>query len=68
MNKPNIYDGEITRPMTDEEYAQWQSDALEAEASAQIEAETIATKNAAREALLTRLGITEAEAQLLLGS
>jgi len=68
MNKPNIYDGVVTRPMTDEEYTQWQIDASDAEESAQIEAERIAAKNAAREALLERLGITAEEAQLLLGA
>lgn len=35
--------------------------------AAQAEADALAVKEVAREALLTRLGITEAEAQLLLG-
>jgi hypothetical protein len=41
-------------------------DAQRAEAEAQAEAQ--AAKQVAREALLTRLGITAAEAQLLLGA
>ena len=62
--KPNIFDGETHRPMTDAEYAQWQTDATEAQA----QAEALEAKQVARLALLDRLGLTEQEAQLLLGS
>lgn len=62
--KPTIFDGETHRPMTDVEYAQWQNDNAEAEA----QAEAKEAKAAARQAVLDRLGLTEQEAQLLLGS
>ena len=51
------------REMTDEEFAQYEADQA-ANALAKAEAEAKAT---ARVALLERLGITEAEASLLLG-
>ena len=51
------------REMTDEEFAQYEADQA-ANALAKAEAEA---KAAARVALLERLGITEAEASLLLG-
>ena len=52
----------IDREMTNEEFAQYQKDTAEAEAKvAQAEA-----KVAAKAELLKRLGITEAEAKLLL--
>ncbi len=54
----------IVRDMTADELAQRKLD--EAEAEAQAEAQ--AAKQVAREALLTKLGITAAEAQLLLGA
>ena len=65
--KPNIFDGEITRPMTDAEYAQWQSDNAEAEAQAVAQAEAQTVKDAARQAVLDKLGLTQDEAQALLG-
>jgi len=46
-------------------YAQWAQDAQE---HREAQAEAQAAKQAVREALLTRLGITAAEAQLLLGA
>ena len=63
-----IHDGGIDREMTAEEIAiaeATKSSALQAE---QSEAEVQAAKQVAREALLTRLGVTAAEAQLLLGA
>ena len=65
--KPNIFDGEITRPMTDVEYAQWQSD--NAETAAQTAAAETAknAKDAARQAVLDKLGLTADEAQTLFG-
>ena len=52
----------IDREMTDEEFAQWEADKSKALAT-QTEANA---KAADKAALLNRLGITEAEAQLLL--
>jgi hypothetical protein len=51
------------REMNDAEFAEWESD--QAERAAEIVAE--AEKEAARQALLAKLGITEEEAALLLG-
>jgi len=53
----------IDREMNDVEFAQHQAD-QEANAAKQAEAEEKATQ---RQALLTRLGITEEEARILLG-
>ena len=68
MTKPNIFDGTEHREMTVAEYAQWQADNVEAEALTQARAEALEAKQVARLALLDRLGLTEQEAQLLLGS
>jgi hypothetical protein len=67
MSKPmvrihNIETDEVIE-MTDAEFAQYEADKMETEAKAQAEA----TKVAQRQALLSRLGITEEEAKLLLG-
>ena len=53
----------IDREMNDEEFAQYEADQA-AQAALQAEADA---KAAERQALLERLGITESEAQLLLG-
>jgi hypothetical protein len=53
----------IDREMNDAEFAQYEADQA-AELAAQAEAES---KAAQRQALLTRLGITEEEARILLG-
>lgn len=66
MNKiiANVETGEIIeREMNAEELAQWEADKIAAEAKAQAKAET----EAARAALLEKLGITADEARLLLG-
>lgn len=61
IQEHNCETGEITqRPLTAEEIAQ-------RETEAQAQAEAKATKEAARQALLDKLGITAEEAQLLLG-
>ena len=65
--KPNIFDGEITRPMTDVEYAQWQSDNAETEAQAVAQADAQTAKDLARQAVLDKLGLNADEAQALLG-
>jgi hypothetical protein len=68
MNKPlmkiyNIETGEeIEREMNAQELAQWETDQA-AQTAAQAEAAAKATEKAA---LLTKLGITESEAALLL--
>jgi hypothetical protein len=68
MTKPTIRihnvetNSVIDREMTDEEFAQWQLD--QDRAAAQVVAQ--AEKEANRQALLTKLGITDDEARLLL--
>ena len=61
--KPIIFDGETHRPMTNDEYAQWQAD-NEAHA-AQVEAQ--AAKAKAKASALAKLGLTADEAAALLG-
>ena len=63
MSKPQIQIGDVQREMTDAEYAQWQADKSEAEAQAEAQA----AKAAARQAVLDKLGLTQDEAQALLG-
>ncbi len=69
MTKPtitihDIATGEvIERPMNANELEQYKIDQAELESKTSTEAEKLAT----REALLTRLGISDAEAKLLLG-
>lgn len=55
---------DVVRNATPDEVAQIEAQ----QAEAQAQAEAVAVKASARAALLTKLGITEAEAQLLLGS
>ncbi len=55
---------DVVRDATPAEVAQIEARQAEVEAQAEAKAE----KQVAREALLTRLGLTEQEAQLLLGS
>ena len=54
---------ELERPMTAEEFAQWEVDIAESVAREQAKAE----QAVAKQALLDKLGITAEEAQLLLG-
>ena len=66
MEKPQIYDGEIQREMTDAEYADWL--ALNVEVQKYNDAQSAA--QAARQsaiAKLSALGLTEAEISALLG-
>lgn len=59
----NAQTGEIIeREMNAEELAQWEADRVKTEAEAQAKAQAAAAKAA----LLTKLGITEDEAKLLL--
>lgn len=61
--KPNTQIGDEIRPMTDAEHTQWLADATEAVA----QADALALKQAARQAVLDKLGLTADEAQALLG-
>lgn len=69
MSKPIIVihnvetDEIIEREMNDAEFAQWQKD----QAEEQLRKEAKANAEAARAALLEKLGITQDEAKLLLG-
>ncbi|CAB4167209.1 hypothetical protein UFOVP865_10 [uncultured Caudovirales phage] len=68
MSRPlvTIYDADgsfVTREMNDEEHAQWQKDKAQAKA---LKDEADA-KEAQRQAILDRLGLTADEAKLLLG-
>ena len=64
MTIHNVETGEITsRPFNDDELAQLEIDKANAEAQAAAEA----AKAAQKQLLLDRLGITQEEAQLLLG-
>ena len=53
----------IDRVMTDAEYTKWQTQQAEAEA----QAEAAAAKARQRQAVLDKLGLTQDEAQALLG-
>lgn len=63
MTTPIIFDGNEHREMTKAEHAQWEIDKVlvEAHADAKI------AKHAARQAVLDKLGLTQDEAQALLG-
>ena len=61
------HEKEVYRPLTAEEIAQREANAAEYAAQKAAEEALAAERAAARAALLTRLGITEEEAQLLLG-
>jgi len=63
MTNPNIFDGTTHRPMTDAEFAQWQTDATETQARA----EALEARAVARQAVLDKLGLTADEAAALLG-
>jgi len=63
MTKPLTQIGNEVREMTEEEYAQYKLDQAEAKA----QAAAIADKVAARQAVLDKLGLTQDEAQALLG-
>lgn len=62
-----INDNGIDRDMTEAEVAEYETWAVIAQAEAEAQAAALAAKAAARQALLEKLGITEEEAQLLLG-
>jgi hypothetical protein len=63
MNKPQIQIGNEMRDMNADELAQHELDKVEAEAQSEAQA----TKAAARQAVLDKLGLTADEAAALLG-
>ena len=63
-----INDNGTDRDMTPDEEAAYLAWAKIAKAEAQAQAEAAEAKAAARQAVLDKLGLTEQEAQLLLGS
>jgi len=62
--RPNTFDGAETRPMTDEEWAQYKADAADIEAAVAAEQQ----RRADRDAVLRKLGLTDEEIQLILGA
>ena len=60
-------DNGVDRDMTEAEVAEYEAWAAIAQAEAEAQAASLAAKATARQALLEKLGITEEEAQLLLG-
>jgi hypothetical protein len=70
-NMIQVHDAEtneiVTREMTGEEQAQYDLDQVDIQAEAEALTAIIAEKAEAKTALLKRLGITEEEAELLLG-
>ena len=62
-----INDNGVEREATVEEISYYNAWKLEVEAKAEMQDAAIAAKAIARQALLEKLGITEEEAQLLLG-
>jgi len=63
MTNPITYDGHERREMTKAEFAQYKLDQAEAE----VKAEAQAAKAAAKQAVLTKLKLTEAELEALFG-
>ena len=66
MTKPIIQLGDISREMTNAEYAQWQADAAEAAAQHQAVSDAAAARASAL-AKLAALGLTAAEIAALVG-
>lgn len=66
MSNPNTFDGATDRPMTDAEYAQWQTDAADAaKQAAEADAKIVARNSALMK--LKALGLTDAEVAALMG-
>ena len=61
-------DNGTDRDMTEAEQAAYEAWTVIAQAEAKAQADALAARIVAREALLTRLGLTADEAQLLLGA
>lgn len=67
MPKYMINDNGVDREMTADEVEIYETVLAETQARKDAQDTALAAKTAAREALLNRLGLTEEEAQLLLG-
>ena len=67
-SNPTINAGGISRLMTSDELAAYTQTVTDMQQEAAAQEQAAAERQVAREALLTKLGITEQEAQLLLGS
>lgn len=67
MAKYMVNDNGVDREMTADEIAAYEIAMAENQAQKDAQVAALATKAAARQALLEKLGITEEEAQLLLG-
>ena len=65
--KPNIQINDLVREMTDAEFAQWEADQAADQAAQAARLAEEQAKAAQKQLLLDRLGITQEEAQLLLG-
>lgn len=63
-----LHNNVVTREMTDAEFVQHKKLIADAEKSLKAQADALAAKAVARQTVLDRLGLTEQEAQLLLGS
>jgi hypothetical protein len=66
MTRPNVQIGDEVRPMTDDEYAQWQQDAADAQAAAAA-ADNRARARASALAKLSALGLSDDEINALVG-
>jgi hypothetical protein len=66
MTRPNVQIGNEIRPMTDDEYAQWQQDAADAQAAAAA-ADDMARARASALAKLSALGLSNDEINALVG-
>ena len=67
-NNPTINAGGISRPMTSDELAAYTQTVTDMQQEAAAQEQAVAERQVARQALLDRLGLTEQEAQLLLGA
>ena len=65
--RPDILDGATVRPMTDDEFVQWQADCADAETASQAAAAAAAARASAL-AKLAALGLTDAEIAALVGA
>jgi hypothetical protein len=66
MTRPNVQIGDEVRPMTDDEYAQWQKDAADAQAAAAA-ADDLARARASAILKLAALGLSDDEINALVG-
>jgi hypothetical protein len=70
MDKPTVQEDGVPRPMSDDEFAQYQADAAAATAAAQAAADEAAAREAAKASALAKLealGLTHEEALAITG-